>query len=333
MPDPGVGYDLGVPTSARREARRVLEIEADAVRSLTGNLDESFDRAVELILSAPGRVVVTGIGKSGIVGQKVASTLASTGTPAFFLHPTEAVHGDLGMILAGDVVLALSHSGETEELVNLLPHVRRRGASLVALTKSRTTTLGREADVTVSTAIAEEACPLNLAPTASTTAQLAMGDALAMALSVSKGFRPEDFAALHPGGKLGKRFLKVEDLMHSGDSVPLVPLHAPMKDVVYEMSMKRLGITGVVDAESRLAGVVSDGDLRRLLEREGEGAWRQSAEGAMNRSPKTVGRTAFATEALRKMEDLKITSLFVVDAEGRPEGVLHLHDLWGVESI
>ncbi len=322
-----------MPTSARREARRVLEIEADAVRSLTENLDESFDRAVELIRTATGRVVVTGIGKSGIVGQKVAATLASTGTPAFFLHPTEAVHGDLGMILAGDVVLALSHSGETEELVNLLPHVRRRGASLVALTKSRATTLGREADVTVTTAIREEACPLNLAPTASTTAQLAMGDALAMALSVEKGFRPEDFAALHPGGKLGKRFLKVADLMHGGDSLPLVPLAAPMKDVVYEMSKKRLGITGVLDAEGRLAGVVSDGDLRRLLEREGESAFRQSAEGAMNRSPKTVGQGAFATEALRRMEELKITSLFVVDADGRPEGVLHLHDLWGIESI
>lgn len=332
-PAGGVGYDLAVPTSARREARRVLEIEADAVRSLTENLDETFDRAVELIRSGGGRVVVTGVGKSGIVGQKIAATLASTGTAAFFLHPTDAVHGDLGMILAGDVVLALSHSGETEELVNLLPHVRRRGARLVALTRSRESTLGREADVTVTTAIREEACPLNLAPTASTTAQIAMGDALAMALSVANGFRPEDFASLHPGGKLGKRFLKVADLMHAGDKVPLVPSGAPLKDVVYEMSRKRLGITGVVGGDGRLAGVVSDGDLRRLLERYGERAWGETATGAMNPSPKTIEREALATGALRRMEDLKITSLFVVDTEGRPEGVLHLHDLWGIESI
>lgn len=320
-------------TPARREARRVLEIEAAAIRSLADGLDEGFDAAVALLHGTTGRVVVTGIGKSGIVGQKIAATLASTGTPAFFLHPAEAIHGDLGMILAGDVVLALSHSGETEEVVALLPHVRRRGALLVALTGKRASTLGREADAVVATTIREEACPLNLAPTASTAAQLAIGDALAMALSVEKGFRPEDFAALHPGGKLGKRFLKVADLMHAGAGVPLVPLHAPMKDVVYEMSKKRLGITGVVDGEGRLAGVVSDGDLRRLLEHEGEGAWGADAQGAMNPSPKTIARDAFATEALRLMEERKITSLFIVAGDGRPEGIVHLHDLWGVESI
>ena len=219
-------------TPARREARRVLEIEAAAIRSLADSLDGGFDAAVALLHGTTGRVVVTGIGKSGIVGQKIAATLASTGTPAFFLHPAEAIHGDLGMILAGDVVLALSHSGETDEVVALLPHVRRRGAKLVALTSQRGSTLGREADAVVETPIREEACPLNLAPTASTAAQLAMGDALAMAVSVEKGFRPEDFAALHPGGKLGKRFLKVSDLMHAGSDVPLVPLDAPMKDVV-----------------------------------------------------------------------------------------------------
>jgi arabinose-5-phosphate isomerase len=322
-----------VTTPARREARRVLEIEAAAIRSLAEGLDGGFDAAVALLHGTTGRVVVTGIGKSGIVGQKIAATLASTGTPAFFLHPAEAIHGDLGMILAGDVVLALSHSGETDEVVALLPHVRRRGAKLVALTGRRSSTLGREADAVVEAAIREEACPLNLAPTASTAAQLAMGDALAMALSVEKGFRPEDFAALHPGGKLGKRFLRVSDLMHVSGGVPLVPLDAPMKDVVYEMSKKRLGITGVVDAEGRLAGVVSDGDLRRLLEREGEMAWGVDAAGAMNRSPKTIAPTAFATEALRLMEERKITSLFIVDAAGRPEGIVHLHDLWGVESI
>lgn len=320
-------------TPARREARRVLEIEAAAIRSLADSLDDGFDAAVALLHGTTGRVVVTGIGKSGIVGQKIAATLASTGTPAFFLHPAEAIHGDLGMILAGDVVLALSHSGETEEVVALLPHVRRRGAKLVALTGRRASTLGKEADAVVEAAIREEACPLNLAPTASTAAQLAMGDALAMALSVEKGFRPEDFAALHPGGKLGKRFLRVSDLMHAEGDVPLVPLDAPMKDVVYEMSKKRLGITGVVDAEGRLAGVVSDGDLRRLLEREGEKAWSADAAFAMNRTPKTIAAGSFATEALRLMEEKKITSLFIVDGEGRPGGIVHLHDLWGVESI
>ena len=320
-------------TSARREARRVLEIEAAAIRSLADSLDEGFDTAVALLLGTTGRVVVTGIGKSGIVGQKIAATLASTGTPSFFLHPSEAIHGDLGMILAGDVVLALSHSGESAEIVALLPHVRRRGARLVALTGRRGSTLGLEADAVVEAAIHEEACPLNLAPTASTAAQLAMGDALAMALSVEKGFRPEDFAALHPGGKLGKRFLKVADLMHSGGDLPLVPLGAPMKDVVYEMSKKRLGITGVLDGDGRLAGVVSDGDLRRLLEREGERAWGTDAAGAMNRTPKTIASGAFATEALRLMEEKKITSLFIVGEDGRPNGIVHLHDLWGVESI
>jgi len=322
-----------VTTPARREARRVLEIEAAAIRSLADSLDGAFDTAVALLHGTSGRVVVTGIGKSGIVGQKIAATLASTGTPAFFLHPAEAIHGDLGMILAGDVVLALSHSGETEEVVALLPHVRRRGAKLVALTGRRVSTLGKEADAVVEAAIREEACPLNLAPTASTAAQLAMGDALAMALSVEKGFRPEDFAALHPGGKLGKRFLRVSDLMHAEGDVPLVPLDAPMKDVVYEMSKKRLGITGVVDAEGRLAGVVSDGDLRRLLEREGEKAWSADAAFAMNRTPKTIAAKSFATEALRLMEEKKITSLFIVDDDGRPGGIVHLHDLWGVESI
>lgn len=320
-------------TPARREARRVLEIEAAAIRSLTDDLDDGFDRAVAAMRETAGRVVVTGIGKSGLIGQKVAATLASTGTAAFFLHPAEAIHGDLGMILAGDVVLALSYSGETEEILALMPHIRRRGATLVAMTGRRESTLGKGADVVVGIAIREEACPLNLAPTASTTAQLAMGDALAMALSVEKGFRPEDFAALHPGGKLGKRFLRVADLMHTGDAVPRVPLAAPMKDVVYEMSKKRFGITGVVDAEERLRGVVSDGDLRRLLEREGESIFRKSAEEAMNRSPKTIAAGAFATEALARMESERITSLFVVDGAGGTEGILHLHDLWGIESI
>ena len=310
----------------------MIEIEAAAVRALADGLDDGFDRAVAAMKLTAGRVVVTGIGKSGIVGQKIAATLASTGTAAFFLHPSEAIHGDLGMILKGDVVLALSHSGETEEVVAVIPHVKRRGATLVALTGRRDSTLGAAADVVVSIAIREEACPNNLAPTASTTAQLVMGDALAMALSVEKGFKPEDFAALHPGGKLGKRFLKVEGLMHTGDDVPLVPSTAPMKDVVYEMSRKRFGITGVT-AAGKLVGVVSDGDLRRLLERDGPTIMNDSAADAMGKSPKTIGKEAWATEALRVMEERKITALFVVAADGRPEGILHLHDLWGVESI
>lgn len=317
----------------RDEARRVIEIEADAVRSLLDDLDEGFDAAVALMKVCKGRVIVTGVGKSGIVGQKIAATLASTGTAAFFLHPSEALHGDLGMILENDVVLALSYSGESDEVTALVPHVRRRGARLVAMTGRPASTLGKNADVVVRITIREEACPLNLAPTASTTAQLAMGDALAMALSVEKGFRPEDFAALHPGGKLGKRFLKVADLMHKGDAIPSVALGAAMKDVIFEMSRKRLGITGVVDGDGRLRGVVSDGDLRRLLERDALDISRAVAGDAMNASPKTISRDALATEALRGMEEKRITSFFVLDERGRPEGVLHLHDLWGVESI
>jgi arabinose-5-phosphate isomerase len=313
----------------------VIEIEAQAVRALADGLDEGFDRAVAAMkgtAATSGRVVVTGIGKSGIVAQKIAATLASTGTAAFFLHPSEAIHGDLGMILAGDVVLALSHSGETAEVVALVPHVKRRGATLVAMTGGRDSTLAKGADVVVAVTIREEACPLDLAPTASTTAQLVLGDALAMALSVEKGFQPEDFAALHPGGKLGKRFLKVADLMHTGADVPLVPCAASMKDVVYEMSRKRFGITGVTE-NGRLVGVVSDGDLRRLLERDGPKIMSDTAADAMGRSPKTIAKEAFATEALRIMEEKRITSLFVVADGGRPEGILHLHDLWGVESI
>ena len=319
-------------TPARQQALRVIEIEAAAVRALADGLDEGFDRAVAAMKSTAGRVVVTGIGKSGIVGQKIAATLASTGTAAFYLHPSEAIHGDLGMILGGDVVLALSHSGETEEVVALIPHVKRRGATLVAMTGRRDSTLGKGADVVVSITIREEACPLNLAPTASTTAQLVMGDALAMALSVEKGFQPEDFAALHPGGKLGKRFLKVSDLMHAGADVPLVATTAPMKDVVYEMSRKRFGITGVTEG-GKLVGAVSDGVLRRLLEKDGPKIMNDTAADAMGRSPKTIAKEAWATEALRIMEERKITSLFVVAPDGRPEGILHLHDLWGVESI
>lgn len=311
----------------------MIEIEAEAVRSLLDGLGDGFDQAVAAMKATAGRVIVTGIGKSGIVGQKIAATLASTGTAAFFLHPAEAIHGDLGMILPGDVVVALSHSGESEEVVDLVPHVKRRGATLIALTGRPSSTLGRNADVVVSISIREEACPLNLAPTASTTAQLVMGDALAMALSVEKGFRPEDFAALHPGGKLGKRFLRVQDLMHTGEAVPLVASDTPMRDVIYEMSKKRFGITGVVDGSGQLVGVVSDGDLRRLLERDALEISRDRASDAMTKRPKTIGAAAMATEALRMMEERKITSLFVVEADGRPTGILHLHDLWGVESI
>ena len=313
-------------TSARREARRVLEIEAAAIRSLADSLDEGFDTAVALLHGTTGRVVVTGIGKSGIVGQKIAATLASTGTPSFFLHPSEAIHGDLGMILAGDVVLALSHSGESAEIVALLPHVRRRGARLVALTGRRGSTLGREADAVVEAAIHEEACPLNLAPTSSTTAMLAMGDALSVACLDARGFGPADFARSHPGGALGRRLLtKVEDVMATGDGIPAVPVTASVMDAIREISLKRLGMTAVLDAEGRVAGIFTDGDLRRLLER-GAGVRDLGVAEVMTRNPLTIGPGALAAEAAQLIESTRRNQLLVVE-DGRLVGALHAHDL------
>jgi arabinose-5-phosphate isomerase len=295
----------------------------------------AFDRAVELILhcgEGNGRVVVTGMGKSGIIAQKIAATLSSTGSPALFLHPAEAVHGDLGVLMPGDVVVALSASGETEEILRLLATLKRKGDGLVSFCCNLNSTLALASDVALDCGVEREACGLNLAPTASTTAMLALGDALAIAVSLRKGFRAEDFAELHPGGKLGKRLAKVRDLMHAGDEVPVVALTTPMTDVIYEMSSKKLGVT-TVQEEGKLRGVISDGDLRRLLEREGGAALSRSAGQAMNAHPRTIQGGELAATALAILEERKITSLVVVDAEEKVEGVLHLHDLWGVELI
>jgi len=321
---------MSAPRSPRDVARQVLEIEAAALRGLLPQLDEAFDRAVEAIRAAPGRVVCTGMGKSGIVMQKIAATLASTGTPAFFLHPAEAIHGDLGMVVEGDIVLAASYSGTTEELLRLVEILRRLGVPLIAMTGNAASPIARAADLHLAAAIDKEACPLNLAPTASTTATLALGDALAMALLESRGFTPEDFARLHPGGQLGKRLLRVEQLMHGGDRLPAVRSSASMREAIYEMSKKGLGITGVTDEDGRLVGVISDGDLRRLLERD-EGLLKRTAGECMKLAPRTISGDELAPAALHVMEENRITSLFVCAPDGRLTGVVHLHDLWGLE--
>jgi arabinose-5-phosphate isomerase len=315
----------------RTEAAALLAL-ADR---LEGPMASAFARAVDLILrcgEGNGRVVVTGMGKSGIIAQKIAATLSSTGSPALFLHPAEAVHGDLGMLLSGDVVIALSASGETEEILRLLATLKRKGDALISFCCNLNSTLGTASDVALDCSVEREACGLNLAPTASTTAMLALGDALAIAVSLRKGFRAEDFAELHPGGKLGKRLARVRDLMHAGDAVPVVGPATPMADVIFEMSSKRLGIT-TVQEDGKLLGVFSDGDLRRLLEREGGAAFGRTASEAMNLNPRTIAPSELAATALAILEERKITSLVVVDAEKSVEGVLHLHDLWGVELI
>ncbi len=312
-------------------ARKVLETEAAAVLGLIDRLDERFERAVDLLAGCRGRVIVTGMGKSGIICRKIAATLSSTGTPAFFLHPAEAVHGDLGAVQPEDVVLAVSYSGATEELLRLLETIRRLGARLIAVTGFPESPLGQAADVTLECRVLEEACPMNLVPTASTTAALALGDALAMTLLVRKGFKPEDFAHLHPGGLLGKRLMRVEQLMRTGQQVPLVKPATLMKDVIYEMSSKGLGMTCVAD-EGRLAGIITDGDLRRHMSTTPDILTRTAGE-IMTRHPITIGRSALAVEALHIMENRKITSLIVVDEHGRIEGVLHLHDLWRVQMF
>ncbi len=312
------------------EARRVLEVESAAIKGLVDHLDQSFVDAVDLIRTSAGRVVTTGMGKSGIICKKISATLASTGTPSFFLHPAEAIHGDLGVIVNGDVVLALSNSGETEEVIRLLDSIKRVGASIISITGNPDSTLAKNSDLHLSAAISREACPLGLAPTASTTATLALGDALAMALLVEKGFREEDFAFLHPGGKLGKRFLRVRDLMHSGDDLPSVRDDVAMKDVIYEMSRKGFGITAVTSQDGRLVGVISDGDLRRALEKAPDVLQNRAAE-SMQKDPITILAGEFASAALQIMEERKITSLFTVDEKGVVEGIIHLHDLWGLE--
>jgi arabinose-5-phosphate isomerase len=330
----------------------VVRIEAQALSDLAdriaGPMADAFNRGVELLYCCPGRVVVTGMGKSGLIARKIAATLSSTGTPALFMHPVEALHGDLGMLAHGDVVIALSASGETDEILQLLATIKRLRLPLIAITcdeidgagarqKSSSpdatrSTLSTAAEVFLSCAVAEEGCRMGLAPTASTTTMLALGDALAVVLAEKKGFKEEDFARLHPGGKLGKRLARVETLMHKNDAVPRVSPKAKMPDVIYEMSRKKLGVTAVVEGE-RLVGIISDGDLRRLLERKGKDVLDMSAEECMTRDPKTVSGEEFAATALAIMEERKITSLVVVDGERKLQGIVHLHDLWGTEMV
>jgi arabinose-5-phosphate isomerase len=314
-------------------ARRVLAIEADAVRALIERVDERFLAAVSLILERRGRVVVSGIGKSGHIARKIASTLASTGTPAVFLHPAEALHGDLGMIEAGDVFVAISHSGESEELLNIIPQVKRRGARLIALTGRRDSTLAKESDVLLDAGVAQEACPHNLAPTASTTAALALGDALAVALLDARGFSADDFARSHPGGALGRRLLThVSDVMRTGAELPAVPADASFKQALLEISRGRMGMTAVLDAERRVRGIFTDGDLRRSLEK-GVDLERTRISEVMTPGPRTIRPEALAVEAVQIMERHKVNQLLVVDGDGRLAGALNMHDLFRAKVI
>jgi len=313
-------------------ARRVLKTEAAAIQALEGRLDERFTRAVEILKAVGGRVIVTGMGKSGIICRKIAATLSSTGTPAFFLHPAEAIHGDLGVLQADDVVLALSYSGETDELLRLMETIKRLGARLIVLTGAPSSTLATAADVALDCRVSEEACPLNLIPTASTTAALALGDALAMTLLVEKGFREEDFASLHPGGKLGKRLMRASQLMHGGDSAPVVSATTPVPELIYEMNRKGLGMSCVVDDAGTLRGIVTDGDLRRHMGR-GSSLLEATAGDVMTPHPVTVGPDVMAVEVLNLLEARRITSVVVVDPETRVLGVVHLHDLWRTELV
>jgi arabinose-5-phosphate isomerase len=367
----------------KRVGENVVRIEAEALRALAdrigGPMAAEFQRAVDLMFSCAGRVVVTGMGKSGLIARKIAATLSSTGTPALYLHPVEALHGDLGMVVRGDVVLALSASGETEEILALLATIKRLRVPLIAMTgdeiqnphpfdrlragsdrkrsgkggapsamlvadqksksraadrsvRSTQSTLAAAAEVALDCSVAEEACALGLAPTASTTTMLALGDALAVTLSEKRGFKEEDFANLHPGGKLGKRLARVESLMHTGEALPCVGPETKMPDVIYEMSRKKLGVTAVVE-RGKLVGIISDGDLRRLLEKRGKDVLDLTAAEAMTRGPKTIAAGEFAATALALMEEKKITSLMVVDKAGKLEGIVHLHDLWGTEMV
>ncbi len=311
-------------------AREVLTIEAQSIEQQIGRLDHSFERAVEVILGCRGRVVCTGMGKSGLVLQKVAATLASTGTPAMFLHPAEAIHGDLGMLVEGDVVLAASYSGTTEELLRLVETLKRLAIPMIALTGNVNGPIGRLAEVHLPVLIDKEACPLNLAPTASTTATLAVADALAMAVMEARGFTTEDFARLHPGGRLGKRLLRVDQVMHAGEALPRVGLDTPMTEVIYEMSRKGLGVTAVADEHGRLAGIITDGDLRRILG-SNKALLDGRASDCMVTSPKRIRPDALAPEALKALEDHRITSLFVCDEDNLLLGVVHIHDLWRLE--
>jgi arabinose-5-phosphate isomerase len=314
-------------------ARRVLRIEAQAIQDVMARLDGTFERAVELLFACKGRVAVTGMGKSGIVGRKISATLSSTGTPSFFLHPAEALHGDLGMLAPGDTLLAVSYGGETREIVALLDALKRMEIKLVALTGITKSTIAQASDVVLDVSVNEEACSLNLAPTASTTVAMAVGDALAVSLLQKRDFRHDDFAALHPAGSLGKRLLRVEKVMHAGEKLPRVTPDTPMADVFHEMSAKKLGMTTVVNADGTLAGILTDGDLRRLMEQHGGKVVDMRLAECMTRSPQTIGPEVLASEALTLMEKRRITSVIVVDARERVLGVVHLHDLWGLQLV
>jgi arabinose-5-phosphate isomerase len=309
------------------QAKRVLEIEAAAIAELISRLDENFSRAVEMLYACKGRVILSGMGKSGHIARKLAATFASTGTPAFYMDPAEGLHGDLGMVVRGDILVAISNSGETDEIINLLPSLKRFGIKLIAMVGNTTSTLAKTSDVVIDISVKEEACPLGLAPTASTTAALAMGDALAVALLEKRGFGAEDFARFHPGGSLGKKLiLRVSDLMHTDREIPWVSLTTLMKDVIFEISDKKLGMTAVLDGEGRLAGIVTDGDLRRAMEKHRDMLDHQARD-YMTRNPKTITKEELAAKALEVMESFKITSLVVLDQEQKPEGIIHLHDI------
>ena len=314
-------------------ARKVLQIEADAIRDLIPKVGETFGHAIDMLFACTGRVVTTGMGKSGFIAQKLSATLSSTGTPSLFLHPAEAIDGDLGRIVKGDVVIAISYSGETEEIVALLPTLKRIGVPVIALTGRIDSAIAMASEIHLDVSIREEACPLRLAPTASTTAALAMGDALAMVLTERRGFTVEEFADLHPGGRLGRKLLRVEDIMHKGADTPRVRPKTPLKDVLFEMTTKRLGMTTVTDENGLLLGVISDGDLRRLMERFGASVLDLPAEQGMTRTPHVIAAREIATRALDLMETNKITALVVVDPDRRVEGVIHLHDLWKTEMV
>ncbi|HTZ74446.1 MAG TPA: KpsF/GutQ family sugar-phosphate isomerase [Candidatus Aquilonibacter sp.] len=322
---------ITVSAMSLETAKRVLRIESDAISGLIERLDGRFHQALELLFACKGRVAVTGMGKSGLIGRKIAATFCSTGTPAYFLHASEALHGDLGVLTSSDVLLAISSSGETEELIELLEAIKRLGIKLVTLTGKPRSTLALASDAVLDIAVKEEACSLNLAPTASTAAALAMGDALAIALLERRGFKEEDFAALHPGGRLGTKLRRVGALMHTGDALPRVGPAAKMPDVIYEMSRKGLGLAAVAEPDRKLLGIITDGDLRRVMQRRRENVLDLCAVDCMTRNPITVGAAELAATALRMMEEKKITAVLVVDGEGRLEGVLHIHDLWTLQ--
>ncbi|MGH9715604.1 MAG: KpsF/GutQ family sugar-phosphate isomerase [Candidatus Acidiferrales bacterium] len=331
MKSPNPSATQAVRETAVDRAKRVLRIEADAVADLIGRIGDDFEKAVEILYACKGRVVVTGLGKSGIIGRKVAATFSSTGTPALFMHAADALHGDLGVLAGGDAMIAVSASGETDELIELLEAVKRLGIPLIALTARPNSTLAKESEIILDISVREEACSLKLAPTSSTTAALAMGDALAVVLAERRDFQEDDFAALHPAGRLGKKLRRVESLMHAGNRIPAVHSNTKMPDVIYEMSRKGLGLTAVIDPGGRLLGLITDGDLRRVMQRRRENVLDLTAADCMSKDPVTLPRTELAASALRLMEERKITSVLIVDAEGCLEGVVHVHDLWNLQ--